>query len=220
MKDELVIYSKPKARISENIRTIRTNLQFTTNANKVLLVTSSVPGEGKSFISSNLAASFALADEKVLLIDCDLRLGRLHKIFNVSNENGFSNLLASEINYDDFDQIKKTEINNLYVLPRGVVPPNPSELLNSPNAKELFNIFRDNFDRIIVDGVPVNGLPDSLIVSDLVDEVIIVCSAHYTNIDDLNETKKSLEKVGAKIAGVVVNKVTGSKSDRYDNYYK
>ena len=177
MKDELVIYSKPKARISENIRTIRTNLQFTANANKVLLVTSSIPSEGKSFISSNLAASFALADEKVLLIDCDLRLGRLHKIFNVSNENGFSNLLASEINYDDFD-------------------------------------------RIIVDGVPVNGLPDSLIVSDLVDEVIIVCSAHYTNIDDLNETKKSLEKVGAKIAGVVVNKVTGSKSDRYDNYYK
>ena len=114
MKEELVIYSKPKARISENIRTIRTNLQFTTTANKVLLVTSSIPGEGKSFISSNLAAAFAQADEKVLLIDCDLRLGRLHKIFNVSNENGFSNLLASEINYDDFDQIKKTEINNLY----------------------------------------------------------------------------------------------------------
>lgn len=220
MKDELVIYNKPKARISENIRTIRTNLQFTTNANKVLLVTSSIPGEGKSFISSNLAVAFAQTDEKVLLIDCDLRLGRLHKIFNVSNENGFSNLLATAINYDDFAQIKKTEIDNLYVLPRGVVPPNPSELLNSPNAKELFNIFRDNFDRIIVDGVPINGLPDSLIVSDLSDEVIIVCSAHYTKTDDLIETKKSLEKVGAKIAGVVVNKVTTTKNDRYDNYYK
>lgn len=96
MKDELIVFSKPKSNISEDIRTIRTNLKFTANDDaKVLLVTSSVPGEGKSFISSNLAAAFAQTGEKVLLVDADLRLGRVHKIFNQSAAKGFSNMLIS-----------------------------------------------------------------------------------------------------------------------------
>ena len=102
MKDELVIQSRPKSNISEDIRTIRTNLQFTANENnsKVLLVTSSVPGEGKSFISSNLAVAFAQNGERVLLIDGDLRLGRINRIFNIPNERGLSNLL---VNNDSID---------------------------------------------------------------------------------------------------------------------
>ena len=94
MKDELVVYNKPKSNISEDIRTIRTNLMFTSSQEdaKVLLVTSSVPGEGKSFISSNLAAAFAQTGKSTLLIDSDLRLGRIHKIFDISNNKGLSNL--------------------------------------------------------------------------------------------------------------------------------
>ena len=222
MKDELVIHTKPKSNISEDIRTIRTNLQFTSSdeESKVILVTSSVPGEGKSFISANLAAAFAQTGTSTLLIDCDLRLGRAHKIFGLSNEKGFSNLLISKNTVDCADYIKKTSLPDLYVIPRGTVPPNPSELLNSTNAKKVVNFLRKKFDYIIFDGVPVNGLPDSLIVAGFVDRVILVTSIGYTKIDELNEAKKALEKIDANIAGVVVNRTPQTKRGKYSNYYE
>lgn len=221
MKDELIVFSKPKSNISEDIRTIRTNLKFTANDDaKVLLVTSSVPGEGKSFISSNLAAAFAQTGEKVLLVDADLRLGRVHKIFNQSAAKGFSNMLISGTSEDLPEYIKKTTIPNLYIVSRGTVPPNPSELLNSSSCKKLVNIFRENFDRVIFDGVPVNGLPDSLVLANLVDRVIIVTTIGYTSIDELNQTKKALKQIDANIAGVVVNKAPTTKRGKYSNYYE
>lgn len=221
MKDELIVFSKPKSNISEDIRTIRTNLKFTANDDaKVLLVTSSVPGEGKSFISANLAAAFAQTGEKVLLVDADLRLGRVHKIFNQSATKGFSNMLISGTSEDLPEYIKKTTIPNLYIVSRGTVPPNPSELLNSSSCKKLINIFRENFDRVIFDGVPVNGLPDSLVLANLVDRVIIVTTIGYTSIDELNQTKKALEQIDANIAGVVVNKAPTIKRGKYSNYYE
>lgn len=221
MKDELIVFSKPKSNISEDIRTIRTNLKFTANDDaKVLLVTSSVPGEGKSFISANLAAAFAQTGEKVLLVDADLRLGRVHKIFNQSASKGFSNMLISGTSEDLPEYIKKTTIPNLYIVSRGTVPPNPSELLNSSSCKKLINIFRENFDRVIFDGVPVNGLPDSLVLANLVDRVIIVTTIGYTSIDELNQTKKALEQIDANIAGVVVNKTPTIRRGKYSNYYE
>lgn len=222
MKDELVIHNKPKSSISEDIRTIRTNLQFTSSdeESKVLLVTSSVPGEGKSFISSNLAIAFAQTGESTLLIDCDLRLGRVHKIFGLSNNKGFSNLLTVQDVKDSADYIKKTSIPDLYVIPRGAVPPNPSELLNSSNAKKIIRYLREKFDRIIFDGVPINGLSESLIVAGLVDRVVLVTSIGYSNIDELNESKKALEKIDANIAGIVVNRAPKTKRGAYSNYYE
>lgn len=221
MKDELIIDSRPKSNVSEDIRTIRTNLQFTSadNESKVLLVTSSAQGEGKSFISSNLAAAFAQSGETVLLIDGDLRLGRVNKIFNLSNEKGFSNLLICQDTIDISKYIKKTKVEDLYVITRGSIPPNPSELLNSSNYESILNVLRTSFDRIIIDGVPVNGLSDSLIMASHVDRVIIVCSCNYTNVDELNEAKKALQKVNANIAGVVVNKAPQTKRGKYSNYY-
>ena len=223
MKNELVVFNKPKSYISEDIRTIRTNLQFSSSIenSKVLLVTSSVPGEGKSFISSNLACAFAQNGESTLLIDCDLRLGRIHKIFGISNSKGLSNLLISEDVKDCADYIKKTAIDDLYVIPCGIVPPNPSELLSSANMKKLIDFLKKRFDHIIFDGVPVNGLPDSLVMANLVDQVAIVSAVGYTDISDLNDTKKALENIGANIAGVIVNKVAvKGKKDRYFNYYE
>ena len=222
MKEELVIHNKPKSNISEDIRTIRTNLMFTSSdeESQVILVTSSIPGEGKSFISSNLATAFAQTDETTLLIDCDLRLGRIHKIFGVSNDKGFSNLLASQSVVNCADFIKKTPIPNLYVIPRGTVPPNPSELLTSTNTKRVINFLRENFSRIIFDGVPINGLPDSLIMASLVDRVVLVTAVGYTKIDELMEAKKALEKIDANIAGVVVNRVNQTKRGKYSNYYE
>ena len=220
MKDELVVKSRPKSNISEDIRTIRTNLQFTCDENtKTLLVTSSVPGEGKSFISSNLAAAFAQTGESTLLIDCDLRLGRTHKIFGLSNEFGLSNFLVST-KPECAKYIKKTSVENLYVMSRGPVPPNPSELLNSVNFKKMIDKLSESFNHIIFDGVPVNGLPDSLIVASLVDRVVLVTTIGYTSIDELNESKKALEKINAKVAGVVVNKAPTTKRGKYSNYYE
>lgn len=222
MKDELVIHNKPKSNISEDIRTIRTNLMFTSadEESKVILITSSIPGEGKSFISSNLATAFAQTGESTLLIDCDLRLGRVHKIFGLSNNKGLSNLLVGQNVVDCAEYIKKTTIPNLYVIPRGTVPPNPSELLNSTNTKKIISFLRENFDRIIFDGVPINGLPDSLIMASLVDRVVLVTSVGYTKIDELNDAKKALEKIDANIAGVVVNRATQTKRGKYSNYYE
>ncbi len=222
MKDELVIQNKPKSNISEDIRTIRTNLMFTSSdeESKVILVTSSIPGEGKSFISSNLATAFAQTGESTLLIDSDLRLGRIHKVFGISNTKGLSNLLVGQNVVDCAEYIKKTNIPNLYIIPRGTVPPNPSELLNSTNTKKIINFLRENFDRIIFDGVPINGLPDSLIMASIVDRVVLVTSCGYTKIDELMEAKKALEKIDANVAGVVVNRASGTKRGKYSNYYE
>ena len=221
MKNELIVKNKPKSIISEDIRTIRTNLEFllTDNESKTFMITSSVPGEGKSFISSNLAVAFAQYDKKVLIIDCDMRLGRTHKIFELSNKNGLSNLIAK---YDEDtaleEYIQKTEVKNLYVLPRGVVPPNPSELLSSKRFEVILKKLQKIFDYIILDSVPTNGLPDALVLSKLVDKTLIVCKYGYTDIADLEATKKALENVNANIAGVVINKVPKTRS-KYGNYY-
>lgn len=221
MRDELIVYKRPKSTISEDIRTIRTNLEFSLvdEDAKTIMVTSSVPGEGKSFISSNLAAAFALNNKKVLLIDCDMRLGRSHKIFEVSNKRGLSNLiikLDDDTAYEEY--IQKTDIKDLYVLPRGIVPPNPSELLSSKRFSKLIKDLKKVFDCIILDSVPVNGLSDALVISKLADKVIIVSKHGSTDISELENTKKSLENVGAKLAGVVINSVPKARS-KYGNYY-
>lgn len=221
MKSELVILERPKSNVSDDIRTIRTNLQFTSSENsKVLLITSSVQGEGKSFISSNLAVAFAQNGEKTILIDSDLRLGRVHKIFNVSNKSGLSNLLVDANLKEISKYIKKTEIDNLYVIPRGVVPPNPSELLNSKNTDKIIDFLKTKFDHIILDGVPINGLPDSLVIANRVDRVLIVSACNYTKIDELDSTKKALEKIDANIAGVVMNRAPQTKRGKYSSYYE
>ena len=219
--NELVVLNKPKSVVSEDIRTIRTNIEFSNVDNdlKVINVASSVPGEGKSFVSSNLAAAFAQNEVKVLLVDCDMRLGRQHKIFEVSNKKGLSNLIAKSDDKSDYeDYIQKINLKNLYLLPRGVVPPNPSELLSSKKFEKILDDLKKIFKYIILDGVPVNGLADSLILSSLSDKTVIVSKYGFTDINDLENTKKSLENIGADIVGVILNKVPKTRS-KYGNYY-
>lgn len=223
LKEELVVATNPKEIISEQIRTIRTNLQFTSADEKIktILITSSIPSEGKSFISSNLATAFAQNNKKVLIVDCDMRKGSVNKIFKISNRIGLSNLLAykedDEENLEDY--VFKTKIDNLYVIPRGKVPPNPSELLNSQKTAKLISLLSEIFDYIIFDGPPVNGLSDSLIMSDFVDRTIVVTSLNSAPIELLESTKKMLTNVNAKVAGVIVNKVPRRKSSGKSYYY-
>ena len=218
-KIDLIVDKKPNAVASESIRTLRTNLQFAAvdNELKTILVTSSLPAEGKSFISANLAISFAQAGKKVLLIDCDLRKGRQHKIFGVSSKAGLSNLLIGDIkNSKDF--IVETKIANLSIIPRGVFPPNPTELLSSKKNANLLETLKKHFDIIILDGAPISGLADSLILSSYVDKVLLVSAINYTVKTELRNTIKALENVNAHLAGCIANNIVPSKG-HYGSYY-
>ena len=217
---ELIVAHKPKSSIAEAIKTIRTNLQFSAvNGDvKSILVTSSMPGEGKSFVASNLAVAFAQAGSKVLIVDCDMRRGRLHEIFKVDNDKGLSLLLIDEINEKSTKYFKKTEVPNLFVLPRGIVPPNPSEILSSDKNKKLTEVLEKKFDIVIYDGVPASGLADAIIMADLVDKIVIVSAYKQTKMEQLQNTKKALEKFQDKIAGVVLNKLP-EKKNHYYSYY-
>ena len=217
--DELIAEKSPKAIVSENIKSLRTNLQFTAvDKNlKTILVTSTNSGEGKSFVSSNLAVSFAQADKRVLIVDCDLRKGRIHKLFRVPNVDGLSNLLADDLVRMD-KYIRPTQIENLHVITCGTYPPNPSELLASQKNKRLIAGLKNYYDIIIFDGAPVGGLADSVILSSLMDETLIVTREGATSKSELKATKEALDKVGAKIAGLVFNMVS-QKSAKYYSYY-
>ena len=218
--NELIVEKTPKAIVSENIKSLRTNLQFTAIDEdlKTVLVTSTNASEGKSFVAANLAVSFAQADKKVLLVDCDLRKGRIHKLFNVPNTAGLSNLLTADLR--SFGKyIRPTKIKKLEIITCGTYPPNPSELLASKKNKRLIEILGSFYDLVIFDGAPVGGLADSVILSSFVDETLIVLKDGYTSKGDLAATKDSLEKVGAKVAGVVFNMVNKKESKYYNNYY-
>ena len=218
-KVELLAQKYPKSVVSESIKTLRTNLQFSSVDEdiKTILITSSIPGEGKSFISANLAISFAQTDKRVLIVDCDMRKGRQHRIFKLSNSKGLSNLLIDDMtNYKDY--INKTSVDGVHVITRGTVPPNPSELLNSKKNADLLRVLKAKYDVIIYDGVPCNGLPDSIIMSKLVDKVLIVSSDSMTPKSVLESTKKQLESVNAPVAGDVLNNVN-RKNSTYGKYY-
>ncbi len=223
MKDELIIYSKPKGATSEAIRTLRTNLQFSLidDDKKVIMITSSIPGEGKSFVAANLAGAFSMVNKKVLLIDCDLRKGRQSKLFNINDDKGLSVLLLDDINnYKKY--IHKTQVDNLYVLLNGIVPPNPSELLGSQKNKELLELLKKYFDIIILDCPPVSAVTDSVVLSNLADKIVLVCSYKKTPIELLKDTVKSFDTAKGKIAGVVINQVKHKHGSKYyyDRYYK
>ena len=221
MNNELIVANNPKSGVAEAIKTIRTNLLFSSidEPVKSILMTSSMSGEGKSFVSANLAVAFAQTGVKVLIVDCDLRRGRQHKIFNIDNEQGLSNLLLDDVDKNYKKYIKKTRYENIYVLPMGIMPPNPSELLASAKNKQLAKILKQKFDLVIYDGVPVGGLTDSVIMADLVDKIVIVSAYKVTPVEFLANTNKALEKFKDKIAGVILNKCPSSKDHYYSKYY-
>lgn len=208
---------------NEEIKKIRTNLKFsfTNDDVNVICLTSSLPGEGKSLISANLALSFAQNGEKVLLVDCDLRKGRQRKLFNIpqDKEHGLSKLLINknwESEYKDY--IKTTNIDNLYVIPTGIYPPNPSELLSSERFINLLNKFKKDFSIIILDCPPVEGLSDALVVSRIADTTVLVAKYKSTPIKLLEKSKNALSKAG-KLAGVVLNQVEKEPNTYYYGYY-
>jgi len=224
---DLLITKNPKSRFAEAIKTVRTNLAFSNidKENKVILITSCEPGDGKSFISANLAAAYAEEGKTVLLIDCDLRKGRQHEIFDIANsvKGGYSNLILNykENNKTGFkfaNYIVPTSIDNLSLLTCGPIPPNPTELLSSHNNEALLNKLRDKFDIIILDSTPVIGLSDTVIMTKYSDVNLLVVANNKTKIELISRAKKVFQTANKDITGVIINKVN-TKGSSYGSYY-
>lgn len=225
MQNELIVHEDPKSPISETFRTLRTNIQFINGKEKLetLLVTSTLPKEGKSFVSANLAITFAQAGKKVILVDADMRKGRQYSIFKLLPKPGLSNYLLDfneeneEVNISDY--IQETRIKDLFVIAAGSIPPNPSELLVSEPMMKLIKKLKENYDIVILDGPPTQLVTDSLILTRVVDSTIIVTASNETKKNNLHKIIDSIQNVGGKISGIVLNKVSVSKKDYKQNYY-
>lgn len=194
---DLPVYSKPKSSIAESFRALRTNLQYllVDDPFKVVALTSSVGGEGKSFCSANLAAIFATSNKKTLIIGLDLRKPRLHTKFGYDNDMGLTTYLIGKQTYEEI--ILNTYIPNLYVVLAGPIPPNPSELIDSRNMREFMKRVKSEFDYIVIDTPPIGLVTDALLISSFSDITIYVLRQNYTSkhvfpfINDLNDGKIS-----------------------------
>ncbi len=215
---ELVNYLFPRFFISEDYRTVRTSilLSYAKSPPKSIVLSSAVPSEGKTTTASNLAVAFAQLSEKVLIVDSDLRKPRLHKIFKVKNIGGLSGYLAGKATLTD--SIKMTAIDNIWILPSGPIPPNPSELLNSERMKELMEKMREGFDMVLFDTPPVLAAIDAVVLSSMVESVLLVLHSGKTTNKAFAKAVDDLHKVKANIMGVVLNEVRMNQMDTY--YYK
>ncbi len=220
MKKELIAYTEPKSIVTESFKAIRTNLLFSAIDQKIkkILITSANPMEGKSFTSINLAITFAQNDQKTLLVDCDLRKGRLHEAFQVENGEGLSNLLIEE-KLELKKYVKKSEIKNLDILSMGAIPPNPSELLGSNKFLEFLKQAEKEYDMVVFDSTPINKVSDALIIASKVDAVLLVTAHSKTKNTDLQHAIKSINNVGGKLTGIIINKKKISKKAYYGKYY-
>lgn len=227
MRKEIITYREPKSPISEIFRTLRTNVQFANTKRGLhsLLITSTTPSEGKSWVSANLAVAFAQAGKKVILVDCDMRKGRQFSIFGVAPTPGLSNYLSGinsngeESSPNILSYLKETEVDNLYLITAGNIPPNPSELLVSEQMMQAVEELKSICDLVIFDGTPSSLVTDAVIISRYVDTTLIVSAYKTTKIDELEKVKRDIENVGGKIAGVVINKVPISQKQYYSTYY-
>lgn len=212
------LYDGEDKSFSETIRTLRTSIVLSAleHPRRVLLMTSSVPGEGKSTVGSNLAASLVQFG-KVLVIDADLRRPTLHKNFALPvGTAGLANYLAETAALDECIR----PVDNVDLMPAGAVPPNPQELLMSPRLGELMSVLRERYDYIIVDSPPCMAVSDAIILSGLVDSVVYVVKANATPIPVAQRGVGQLLQKNAAILGVVLNQVDVKKAQRYGENYE
>lgn len=224
MQNEIITFTSPKASASEIFRTLRTNVQFMTASDEhnSILFTSTQAGDGKSWIAANLAITFAQAGKKVILVDTDMRRGRQHNIFELSNNKGLSNYLILSVKDSQdalAEYIQPTMVDNLYVITAGVVPPNPSELLTSTKMVNLIKTLEQMADIVIFDSTPSTMVTDALAISRYVGSTLIVATHKKTKMEVLKQIKKNIENVGGKVGGVILNRVPLSKREYGKSYY-
>lgn len=215
----LIIVEEPKSVISEKFRGIRSNILFSNvdEEVKTIVFTSEKPTAGKSTISANVAITYAQAGYKTLLIDGDMRKPSQHYIFNTNNVDGLSNLIIKKIDY--YKAIQKTDIQNLDILTAGPVPPNPSELIGSETFLDIFEYLKKEYDFIVIDTPPVNTVTDAQLLSGIARYVVLIIDVEKNDKNEVKKGKSLVEKAGAKILGVVLNKAPEDKTSSYYYYY-
>ena len=209
-----VVQEKPNSIASESYRTLRTNIEYSSfdESLKTIVVTSSEPNEGKTTTAGNLAISLAHNEKKVLLIDCDLRRGTIHRRFKISNAEGLSEIIVGKTS---IEKVVREVTKNLGIITTGNLPPNPSEMLASKCMGDLINKLREGYDYIILDAPPVLAVTDAQILSTKVDGTLLVARAEKTKKNSIVNAKKLLEKVNANIVGIVFNGIDMKKTNYY-----
>lgn len=224
LSPHLITFSDPDSPITESYRSLRTAIQFASIVEpiRMLLITSSVPQEGKSTTSANLAIVMANSGLRTVLVDCDLRRPIAHANFGMPKEPGLVNALIGETTLDQ--AIRSTGIPNLSVLSSGSIPPNPSELLGSKRMSDLLHQLRDMYDLVLIDSPPVGVVTDGVILSTKVDATVVVVRAHRTRMEFLERTNDEVSRVSGPLLGVVLNEFDASQSYgssyKYYRYYK
>ena len=216
----LVTLDKKHSPIAEGYRVLRTNIQFSgvDEPVRALLITSASPQEGKSTTTANLAVTLAQADQRVILVDTDLRRPTAHKLFNLSNNVGITSALMQRADEAADAVLQDTAVSGLRVLTSGPLPPNPSELLGSERMRHLVERLRSQCDVLIFDSPPVMAAADAAILSTLVDGTLLVIDADSTRRAEALRAQETLAKVGGRLLGAVLNKL-GERSSGYYSYY-
>ena len=207
---------------AEAYRQLRTSVLLSTagRAPKTLLVTSSLPGEGKTTTAVNTAISLAQTGASVVIIDGDMRRPRLRSIFDLPEREGLSSILASDTTADDMlRSVVRDESSGLFIMPSGPVPPNPAELLGSDQMRKLLATLSEKFTHIVIDSPPVNSFTDGVLIGSMVDGVLLVVHGGKSSRDVVRRSRQLLLDVGAKIVGVVLNNVS-VRSHEYYYYYQ
>ncbi|MBM4319010.1 MAG: CpsD/CapB family tyrosine-protein kinase, partial [Deltaproteobacteria bacterium] len=219
---DLYIIKHPRSSAAECVRLVRTNLLFANPGGEVsrLVISSASPREGKTHTALNIAISMAQSGKKTLLVDSDMRRPRLHKVFGQDNSTGLSTLTVGKAEPDE--AICPTEVENLFFLPCGPLPPNPAELLQTEQLKKMLQALGERFERMIFDSPPIMAVADPLILSQLTDGVILVVRSGVSTRDVVFRSVQALRDVNAHVLGAVLNGVDLTKPyyGRYYHYYR
>jgi len=213
---DMYVHENPKSSIAECCRSLRTNILFSAADRKLktIAVCSANPREGKTTSVIYLGTTMAQSGQRTLIIDTDMRRPRLHKSIGVALSPGLSNLLIGEDDYDNL--IKPTEVANLFILPCGLTPPNPAELLLTKRFETVLGELARRFDRVILDSPPIQAVTDAVVLSKRVDGVVLVVRASKTMRDELRRSARMIRDVGGAIVGVIVNELDAR--DSYGGY--
>ncbi|MBO4711744.1 polysaccharide biosynthesis tyrosine autokinase [bacterium] len=203
----------------EAFRSLRTNIKLSNPDSrlKIMLVTSSVPHEGKTIVSSNLASSYSVAGKKVLLIDADMRKPRVHKVFGLKNEKGLSTLIVGEHSMGDV--VNKNVYEGLDVVTAGIIPPNPAELLESSRFSDILKDFSEIYDVVIIDTPPLTPVSDAATIAPMTDGLILAVNINETPRDIFKSVIANISKPGITLLGVVVNNIDFKQEKKFKSYY-
>jgi capsular exopolysaccharide synthesis family protein len=216
----IVASIQPNSLVAEQFRMIRTNIQFmmVNQDLQTILITSSRPYEGKSTVCVNLATVFGNQGKRVLLVDGDMRLSSIAKMFQLNNQLGLSTLLLTDF-YQLDDAVQHIEELNIDILTGGAVPPNPSELLGSERMTKLIEAMKKEYDLVLFDTPPIVTVSDAQVLASKIDGVIMVVRKNIANVDDVYKAKELLDLVEANVIGAVFNGETDIKLNGNAYYY-